>query len=51
MLRMMLALASPDFQHFALAAGLADVGACDDDPVTGLGVHGETSRQRAALHP
>ena len=41
MLRLLLALASPDFQHFAFAAGLADVGAFDDDPVTGFGVHDE----------
>jgi hypothetical protein len=51
MLTVVLALAPPDFHHFAFAAGLADVGAFDDDPVTGLGVHGEPPFSGAGLHP
>src|SRR5690242_8463144 len=37
--------------YLALSAGLADVPAVNDDPVTCTGVHGEPPRSRSALSP
>jgi hypothetical protein len=42
-------LARHDLDDLALAAGLADLRALHDDPVTGLGVHGGTSFRACPL--
>jgi hypothetical protein len=47
-LTLVLVLAWHDLEHFALAAGLADMRAFHDDPVTRFSVHGEPPFRRSA---
>jgi hypothetical protein len=43
------AVVGQDLDDLTLAAGLADVGALNDDSVTSVGVHGEPPLPRSAL--